>query len=159
MTGRTPRKSVRSRGARRRDAAIPDATWRRLVAAARAVRARAYAPYSRFHVGAALLAEDGTVFVGANVENSSFGLTICAERTAVVSAVAHGQRRFRALALVAGRGEPASPCGACRQVLHEFAPHLPVRLVSADGRTRDVRLDELLPLGFAHDDLKRGAGD
>ncbi|MBN1770694.1 MAG: cytidine deaminase [Deltaproteobacteria bacterium] len=135
---------------------MPETTWRRLVAAARRARARAYAPYSRFQVGAALLTDDGTVFVGANVENSSFGLTICAERAAVVSAVANGYRRFRALALVAGRGEPASPCGACRQVLHEFAPDLPIRLVSADGRTRDVRLGELLPLGFGHRDLKRG---
>lgn len=156
MTGVVRGKQTRGRRAGAAARAIPAATWRRLVAAARRARARAYAPYSRFHVGAALLADDGTVFVGANVENSSFGLTICAERTAVVSAVANGHRRFRALALVAGRGEPASPCGACRQVLHEFAPDLPLRLVSADGRVRDVRLGELLPLGFGHRDLKRG---
>lgn len=156
MTGGSGRQAGRGRTSARRASAIPETTWRRLVAAARRARARAYAPYSRFQVGAALLTDDGTVFVGANVENSSFGLTICAERAAVVSAVANGYRRFRALALVAGRGEPASPCGACRQVLHEFAPDLPIRLVSADGRTRDVRLGELLPLGFGHRDLKRG---
>ncbi|MBI5499023.1 MAG: cytidine deaminase [Deltaproteobacteria bacterium] len=127
--------------------------WSRLLAAARRARARAYAPYSRFAVGAALLADDGTIFAGANVENASFGLTICAERSAVVAAVSAGKRRFLALALVAGRGAPASPCGACRQVLHEFAPDLPIRMASADGRTRDVRLTELLPLGFAHEDL------
>jgi cytidine deaminase len=101
------------------------------------------------------LARDGTIFTGANVENASFGLTICAERAAVVAAVTAGRREFRALALVAGRGEPASPCGACRQVLHEFAPDLPIRLASADGCTRDVLLCDLLPLGFAHGDLKR----
>ena len=127
--------------------------WSRLLDAARRARSRAYAPYSQFAVGAALLAEDGTIFVGTNVENASFGLTICAERSAVVSAVAAGQRKFRALALVAGRGEPATPCGACRQVLHEFSPNLPIRLASADGQVRDVRLSELLPMGFAHKDL------
>ncbi|MBI5490405.1 MAG: cytidine deaminase [Deltaproteobacteria bacterium] len=129
--------------------------WPRLLAAARRARARAYAPYSRFAVGAALLADDGTIFAGTNVENASFGLTICAERSAVVAAVAAGRRRFLALALVAGRGEPASPCGACRQVLYEFAPDLPIRMASADGRTRDMRLSDLLPLGFAHKDLVR----
>ena len=152
--GRKP--PPRARPPARRIRGIPETTWRRLVAAARRVRAYAYAPYSEFPVGAALLAEDGAVFVGANVENSSFGLTLCAERAAVVSAVAAGRRRFRALALVAGRGAPAFPCGACRQVLHEFAPELPIRLVSAEGRIRDVRLDELLPLGFGPRDLRRG---
>jgi cytidine deaminase len=137
---------------RRAPRAVP---WRRLVAAARRARANAYAPYSRFAVGAALLTEDGTVFTGANVENASLGLTICAERSAVVAAVAAGRRRFRALALVAGRGEPASPCGACRQVLHEFAPGLPIRMVAADGRVRDTTLRELLPLGFGPADLVR----
>jgi cytidine deaminase len=132
--------------------------WRRLVAAARRARANAYAPYSHFAVGAALLTADGTIVTGANVENSSYGLTICAERSALVSAVAAGHRRFRALALVAGRGTPASPCGACRQVLHEFAPDLPIRLVSTDGRTRDTTIRELLPLGFGHADLRRGRG-
>lgn len=155
MSGGGGTSPSRVRAAARRVSAIPEATWRRLVAAARRVRARAYAPYSGFPVGAALLADDGAVFVGANVENSSFGLTICAERAAVVSAVAAGRRRFRALALVAGRGTPASPCGACRQVLHEFTPELPLRLVSADGRVRDVRLNELLPLGFGPKDLRR----
>jgi cytidine deaminase len=130
--------------------------WSRLVAAARHARTHAYAPYSGFAVGAALLARDGTIWAGANVENSSYGLTICAERSAVVSAVAAGRRHFVALALVAGRGEPASPCGACRQVLHEFAPSLPIRMVSADGNARDVTLAELLPFGFAHEDIERG---
>jgi cytidine deaminase len=125
------------------------------VAAARAARRHAYAPYSRFAVGAALLADDGAVFVGANVENASLGLTVCAERNAVFGAVAAGRRRFAALALVAGRSDPAYPCGACRQVLHEFAPDLPIRLVSAAGRVRDVLLADLLPAGFAHGDLVR----
>jgi len=132
--------------------------WARLVAAARRARGNAYAPYSRFAVGAALLTADGTIVAGANVEISSYGLTLCAERSALVAAVSAGHRRFRALALVAGRGTPASPCGACRQALHEFAPDLPIRLVSLDGRTRDTSLRELLPLGFGPGDLRRGRG-
>jgi cytidine deaminase len=147
------------RGARRKTEHREPKTatpWPRLVAAARHARTHAYAPYSGFAVGAALLAHDGTIWSGANVENSSYGLTICAERSAVVAAVAAGRRHFTALALVAGRGEPASPCGACRQVLHEFAPRLPIRMVSADGNVRDVTLAELLPFGFAHEDIERG---
>ena len=149
-SGPTRAPSVEERRTKNEERPLP---WSRLLDAARRARSRAYAPYSQLAVGAALLAEDGTIFVGANVENASFGLTICAERSAVVSAVAAGQRKFRALALVAGRGEPATPCGACRHVLHEFSPNLPIRLASADGRTLDVRLSELLPMGFAHKDL------
>ena len=145
----------RATGGRRKAGGGLRIPWARLVEAARRVRERAYAPYSKFAVGAALLADDGTVFVGANVENASFGLTVCAERNAVAAAIAAGRRRFRALALVAGRGKPAAPCGACRQVLHEFAPDLAIRMVSAQGKACDVRLAELLPLGFAHEDLRK----
>ena len=107
----------------------------------------AYAPYSRFKVGAALLAEDGRVFTGCNVENASYGLTNCAERTAVFKAVSEGARRFTALAIAGGEGEAAMPCGACRQVLAEFCPpEMPVRCVTLDGKSvRDFTLGELLP--------------
>ena len=129
--------------------------WRALVAAARAARAKAYAPYSRFAVGAALLGEDGSIHAGCNVENASYGLTVCAERAAVLAAVAAGVRRFRALALAAGTTEPAPPCGACRQVLAEFCRDLPIRMVSASGRVRTRRLRSLLPMGFVPRDMRR----
>jgi cytidine deaminase len=118
--------------------------WNDLVAAAWAARDRAYAPYSRFAVGAALLAEDGRVFTGCNVENLSFGLTICAERAAVFAAVAAGVRRFLAVAVVADTTEPVSPCGACRQVLVEFGD-LAVRSVTRAGVVFEARLFDLLP--------------
>jgi len=120
-----------------------------LIAAALEVRRRAYARYSQFAVGAALLAADGQTFVGCNVENVSYGLTICAERSAVFAAVAAGQQRFELLAIASAGG--VTPCGACRQVLSEFAPDLPILLVDAD-RPREVReanLRDLLPGAFA----------
>jgi len=117
--------------------------------AARAVRDRAYAPYSRFRVGAGLETEDGSVFVGCNVENASYGLSLCAERAALAAAVAAGFRRFRRLVVVSDSDPPASPCGACRQALAEFAPTL---VVEAVGRRHHSRwtMAELLPAPFRH---------
>jgi len=121
----------------------PD-VWESLSAAAFSVRVRAYAPYSKFHVGAALLGADGRVYTGCNVENLSYGLTLCAERSAVVQAVAAGCREFVALVVAADTTEPISPCGACRQVLAEFG-NFPVRLATARGSSLDTTVEELLP--------------
>lgn len=119
----------------------------RLVEAARRAQATAYAPYSKFPVGAAVLAEDGRVFPGCNVENSSFGLTVCAERNAVAAAVVAGARPA-AVAVVAN-GPAVAPCGACRQVLSEFAAAMPVILATSTGGDRQVTsLDALLPGAF-----------
>lgn len=119
-----------------------------------AARARdaAYAPYSRFQVGAALLAENGEVFTGCNVENASYGLTLCAERTAVCSAVAAGVRSYSAIAISALGG--AAPCGACRQVINEFNPALKVYLGDETGRlVAETTLDILLPNAFGPENL------
>jgi cytidine deaminase len=123
-----------------------------LVAAAEAARERAYAPYSEFRVGAALETEDGTIVTGCNVENASYGLTICAERNALAAAVALGHQRFRRLALSSDASEPISPCGMCRQSLFEFAPDLEVESVGG-GRSVTWRLGELLPAGFSRSNL------
>jgi cytidine deaminase len=129
---------------------------RSLIAAARAARAFAYAPYSGYRVGAALRVEGGAVVRAANVENASYGLTICAERAAVAAAVAAGHRRFEAIAVAADGPEPASACGACRQVLREFpaGPGLRVLLAgeSGDGYVATT-LDKLLPGGFGPERL------
>lgn len=118
-----------------------------LVAAARAVQARAHAPYSKFRVGAALEAVDGRVFVGCNVENASYGLTICAERVAAGAAVAAGATQFRRMVVVTDVDPPAAPCGACRQFLVEFGTDIDVVGVGPRS-SRRWRLAELLPDTF-----------
>ena len=118
-----------------------------LLAAARDVQQRAHAPYSGFRVGAALETMDGPVFIGCNVENASYGLTICAERAALVSAVAAGHRRFRRIVVVSDSDPPASPCGACRQMLAEFGLELRIDAVGP-GRALHWTLAELLPDAF-----------
>lgn len=117
-----------------------------LVAAARGARDRAYAPYSGYRVGAALLAEDGTVFTGCNVENASYAACICAERVAISRAVAEGQRSFRAIAVVTSNG--ATPCGICRQVMNEFAPGMLVIIADMQQIIAEHTVAELLPDGF-----------
>ncbi|MBD5605233.1 MAG: cytidine deaminase [Candidatus Eremiobacteraeota bacterium] len=119
----------------------------RLLAAARAARANAYAPYSKFSVGAALLCEDGTVVTGVNVENASYGMTMCAERTAVFTAVASGKTRFAAIAVAGPPGVTTPPCGACRQVLAEFGRDLRLSYATADG-TVTTTVGDLLPATF-----------
>jgi len=119
-----------------------------LVAAATAARERAVAPYSGFHVGAALLASDGRVFGGCNVEAASYGLTCCAERTAVFKAVSEGVRSFRAVAVVTGAEEPTSPCGACRQVLWDQCRDIAVVMATTGGKLEETTLATLLPRAF-----------
>lgn len=118
-----------------------------LLGLARAAREFAHTPYSNYRVGAALLADDGTVFTGCNIENASYGLTNCAERTAVFKAVSEGKTNFSAIAIAADQTAPW-PCGACRQVMSEFAPNLRVLITWADGKTDSSTLDQLLPHGF-----------
>jgi len=120
-------------------------TDQQLVTQAMEVAGRAYAPYSRFHVGAVLVGKDGRIFSGCNVENISYGLTICAERNAVFAAVAAGCREFEKIVITADTELPASPCGACRQVLAEFNPDLEVVLSNFRGQTETFRLSRLLP--------------
>lgn len=123
-----------------------------LVDAAIAASQHAYIPYSRYAVGAALLAGDGTLYTGCNVESASFSPTICAERTALVKAISEGQRDFMAVA-VATR-DAGSPCGVCRQLLYEFSPSMRVILADLDGNLRlTTTLEELLPHGFGPFDL------
>jgi cytidine deaminase len=124
-----------------------------LRAAAEGARERAYAPYSGFHVGAALETADGACFVGANVENASYGLTICAERSAIASAVSFGARKFARLLLVSDAPHPIAPCGACRQVLAEFG--LALSIISCAGvETKEWTIRDLLPAAFTGDVLE-----
>jgi cytidine deaminase len=124
-----------------------------LLAAARAARERAYAPYSRFPVGAAALTASGRVFPGCNVENAAYPSTLCAERVALTSAYAAGERDIVALAVVADTAGPVSPCGTCRQVIHELAPRCIVVLASTRGPTLQTTPQALLPSGFTAESL------
>jgi cytidine deaminase len=139
-----------------RGAILDDATARALLRAAREARRHAYVPYSHFPVGAALLAEDGRVFTGVNVENASYGLTTCAERTAVTKAISDGARGFRAIA-VAGPEDGVScpPCGSCRQILHEASADLVV-VTDRDGSPEQTPLRTLLPGAFGPERLTHG---
>lgn len=121
---------------------------RELLEIAEKAAKNAYVPYSKFPVGAALECADGTVYTGCNVENAALGSTICAERTAFVKAVSEGKREFVRIA-IHGEGENyCMPCGACRQFMHEFAPHIEVLCTKAGGRYVSYRLDQLMPYAF-----------
>lgn len=129
--------------------ASPAVALERLVEAARLARENAYAPYSNFAVGAAVVDDQGRIFAGCNVENRSFGLSLCAERSAVAAAVAAGARRLDAVAICTAAEPPAAPCGLCRQTLAEFgAPDLRLVLFNPAGERREFRLGELFPEPF-----------
>jgi cytidine deaminase len=120
----------------------------KLIVAAKKARENAYAPYSKYRVGAAIATKSGAVYTGCNVENASYGATICAERNAIGAMVAAGDDSPIACAVVTAGPKAAAPCGICRQVLYEFAPDMEIALVTAEGKRRDARLAELLPDGF-----------
>ena len=124
----------------------------RLMDCAIKARENAYSPYSHFAVGAALLCEDGTLFEGCNIENASYGLTNCAERTAIFKAVSEGHIKFKALAVVADTEGPCAPCGACRQVMAEFKIPL-IILGNLMGNIKIVTIEELLPFSFSECDV------
>ncbi|OCS94594.1 cytidine deaminase [Caryophanon latum] len=125
-----------------------------LLAQSKVARENAYVPYSKFKVGAALLAKDGTVYDGCNIENASYGLTNCAERTAIFKAVSQNVREFAAIAIVADTEGPCAPCGACRQVIAEFcAPTMPVYLTNLKGDVVETTVEQLLPGAFTPEDL------
>jgi cytidine deaminase len=125
-----------------------------LLQAARDAQKRAYAPYSNYRVGAAVRGDNGKIYTGANVENASYGMSICAERNAVAAAVLDGVRRIVAAAVVTASSPPVAPCGACRQTLAEFADDLPIALTNERGERRDTTLRQLLPMAFGPNDLK-----
>ena len=119
-----------------------------LIAAATAAREKAFAPFSKFKVGAALEAEDGTIALGCNVESASYGLTMCAERVAIFKGVSEGHRRFTRVAIVTAAETPTPPCGACRQLLWEFAPDAEVICANLQGKVARYTVRELIPAAF-----------
>lgn len=132
-------------------------TKEELIERAKEARKLSYSPYSKFAVGAALLCKDGEVYVGANVENSSYPLCMCAERNALYNAYMHGKKKedFVAMALCAASDDPCSPCGACRQVLSEIFPSsAPIYMTNLKGEVEETTIKELLPYAFSADDLK-----
>ncbi len=126
-------------------------TVQELIKKAKEAKEKAYAPYSGFKVGAAVEAESGIIYTGCNVENSSFGLSMCAERIAIFKAISEGERKFKKIAVVANTKGPVSPCGACRQVMAEFG-NFDVILANDDGEIEQTTVDQLLPGAF---DLRR----
>ena len=132
---------------------LAPAQRRRLVAAAHRAAQAAYAPYSKFRVGAAVLASSGKIFTGANVENASYGLSNCAERTAVFQAVAAGERKIVAVAVYTPTRKPTLPCGACRQVINEFGPKAVILCACRSGERLETTLDQLLPGAFGRRNL------
>ena len=131
----------------------PTVEYAELVRQAIGARGNAYAPYSKFRVGAALQTPDGQIFTGCNVENAAYSPSICAERVAVAKAVEAGARTFVAIAIATATDPPATPCGVCRQVLREFNSELPVVCVNPSGERRDLWLSDLLPHSFSKKDL------
>jgi len=128
--------------------------YRQLIALAAKAKENAYVPYSKFRVGAALLCEDGQVFTGCNIENASYGLTNCGERTAIFKGVSEGKKNFKALAISTDTEEITSPCGSCRQVILEFGKDIDVIMANVHGEYKVAKAGELLPLAFSPDKLE-----
>ncbi|MDE3839649.1 cytidine deaminase [Bacillus methanolicus] len=125
-----------------------------LITEAKKAREKAYVPYSKFAVGAALLTDDGKVYHGCNIENAAYSLTNCAERTALFKALSEGDRKFKALAVIADTKRPVPPCGACRQVISELCPQdMKVVLTNLNGDIKELTVKELLPGAFSPEDL------
>ena len=127
--------------------------YKRLIEEAEKARKRAYTPYSKFKVGAAVLCDDGKIFTGCNIENASFGLALCAERVAIFKAVSEGSTKFEAIAVIGDTDKPCSPCGACRQVISEFGEDIPLIMANLKGDVKIKNIKELLPEAFGKNDL------
>jgi cytidine deaminase len=130
-----------------------DKKYQELLDAAKNARKNSYSPYSKFPVGAAVLTEDGKIFTGCNVENASYGLTNCAERTAIFKAVSEGYKKFKAIAIVLDAPDYGAPCGACRQVIYEFGPNIDVIMGTVSGKSEVKKISELIPLAFGPENL------
>ena len=128
--------------------------YKRLLDQAKKAKRNSYSPHSKFRVGAAILTEDGKIFSGCNIENSSYSLTICAERTAIFKAISEGHRKFSAIAIISDLKEEIPPCGACRQVLFDLAGNIDVIMVGRKNTTKCCKLEELLPIPFDSSMLK-----
>lgn len=129
-------------------------TEKELIDAATDVRERAYAPYSNFRVGAAVETEDGEIYTGCNVESSSYGLTVCAERVAIWKGISEGEKKFARIAVVVDTEDLTPPCGVCRQIIWEFCGDVPVILSNLHGKTETIQISELLPRAFDSKFLK-----
>lgn len=127
--------------------------YKKLITEAEKARKRAYAPYSKFKVGAAVLSADGKIFTGCNIENASFGLALCAERVAIFKAISEGSTKFKAIAIIGDTDKPCSPCGACRQVISEFGEDIPLIMANLKGDVKIKKIKELLPEAFGKNDL------
>ena len=127
--------------------------YKRLIKEAEKARKRAYTPYSKFKVGAAILTSDGKIFTGCNIENASFGLTVCAERVAILKAISEGSTEFEAIAIIGDTDQPCSPCGACRQVVSEFGEKIKIIMSNLKGDIKIKKIGELLPEAFSKNDL------
>jgi cytidine deaminase len=125
-----------------------DLSDEKLLEIAKNATRNSYAPYSNIHVGAAIVTEDGKIFTGTNIENSSYGLSICAERVAVFNAVSNGYRKFKKIAIITSEGKGIMPCGACRQVLAEFSENMEVITLDKEGNVIRFKLNDLLPHAF-----------
>jgi len=132
---------------------IDEKIKKKLIASAKEARENAYVPYSNFPLGAAILTKEGKIFTGVNIENSSYGLTICAERAAIFNAISQGYKNIIALALVSDTDEPVTPCGACRQVMSEFSSDIKIIMCNLEGKEKIISSNKLLPGAFSGDVL------